>query len=860
MKNYIIRKKNPLAVYCGSLIQQNHGEDLKGHGYVIWNLKSKAFRQLDIDNDCGFYTIDVKRGVLSTDVSDIPSKVRLRVRCFETIASEVKVVVSEIRKLTEIIEITYVRVDSEQSLNKSSLTTKELNLSDLSSVEYQNKLIKDFLVRKSIGTTIPDAVMARVFEINETYNQSIDRDKIVRNIRWKPKKFEFSNMFSYGENNVIDFSDMKDVIGVFAVNASGKSSILSALSFCIFDKCDRAFKASHVLNSQKMSFYCKFNFEIENVNYYIERSGKSDKKGNVKVDVKFWKEEDGKVIELNGEARRSTNDLIRDYLGTYDDFILTVLSIQNNKLGTFVDMGQTERKDLLSQFMGLNLFDELARPAGEKLKELETEAKFIQKNESTEDLRDVNIKIGLFTDQVTVLSEERKLLTHEKDSMNGEIISLTEKLIKFDEEVSTDISGLRKSKSDLENSISTLEDNIVGIESELTSIKSDISSTEGEITRLKSSGVEAAFEELTSLKKALVSKKHEIDKKKIFVDGKLDKLKRLDKHEYDPNCKFCVNNDFVKDALDAKLSLEGDKVVVGSLLQEYASIESMIASKTTVEDDYRSYTKLLPKLSLLEKSLAAKNKQSMTAQNKVVVERNSLKEVDVMISRYLKQEAAIESNLKIESLRESLTRKILMTDRRILEKSDLLSEITGKIGVLTSEKEKREKNALLLKTVELEIQAYSHYVSSVSRDGIPFELISQAVPIIEKEVNTILSQIVEFGVNIQTDGRNVVTNIVYNDKSWPLELASGLEKFLTSLVIRVALINISNLPRPNFIAIDEGFGCADADNLASMNSLFSILKSNFDFMLIISHLDSMKDMVDHTIEIKKENGFSKITV
>ena len=42
MKNYIIRKKNPLAVYAGSLIQQNHGEDLMGHGYVIWNLKSKA--------------------------------------------------------------------------------------------------------------------------------------------------------------------------------------------------------------------------------------------------------------------------------------------------------------------------------------------------------------------------------------------------------------------------------------------------------------------------------------------------------------------------------------------------------------------------------------------------------------------------------------------------------------------------------------------------------------------------------------------------------------------------------------------------------------------------------------------------
>lgn len=860
MKNYIVRKKTPLAVYCGSLVQQNHGEELNGHGYVIWNLKSKAFRQLDIDNTIGFYTVDVNRGVLSTDISNIPPKVRLRVRCFESIASEVKLVVSEIRKVTEIIEITYVRVDNEQTSNKSSITTKELNLSDLSSVEYQNKLIKEFLIRKSVGTTIPDSVMSKVFEINETYNQSIDRDKIVRNIRWKPKKFEFSNMFSYGENNVIDFSNMKDVIGVFAVNASGKSSILSALSFCIFDKCDRAFKASHVLNSQKMSFYCKFNFEIENVNYYIERSGKADKKGNVKVDVKFWKEEDGKIVELNGEARRSTNDLIRDYLGTYDDFILTVLSIQNNKLGTFVDMGQTERKDLLSQFMGLNIFDELSSPSSERLKELETEAKFLQKNDSLEDLAEVNSKIGLFSDQVSTLTEERKSLTLEKESMTSTVISLTEKLVKFDAEVSTDITGLRQEKQRLEDSIARLEKDILTLESETTAIKSDIVTVEGEIARFKSSGIEAAFEELASLKKSLISKKHEIDKKKIFVDGKLDKLRRLDKHEYDPNCRFCVNNDFVKDALDAKASLEEDKVVVGNLLKEYAALDAEILAKSTVEEDYRTYTKLLPKLTALEKSLSVKNKQTMTSQNKIVVEQSSIKEVDVMISRYLKQEAAIESNLKIEESRDAISRKITMTDRRISEKGDLISELTGKIGVLNAEKEKRENNALLLKTIETEIQAYSYYVSAVSRDGIPFELISQAVPIIEKEVNTILSQIVEFGVNIQTDGRNVVTNIVYNDKSWPLELASGLEKFLTSLVIRVALINISNLPRPNFIAIDEGFGCADADNLSAMNSLFSILKSNFDFMLIISHLDSMKDMVDHTIEIKKENGFSKITV
>jgi len=43
-----------------------------------------------------------------------------------------------------------------------------------------------------------------------------------------------------------------------------------------------------------------------------------------------------------------------------------------------------------------------------------------------------------------------------------------------------------------------------------------------------------------------------------------------------------------------------------------------------------------------------------------------------------------------------------------------------------------------------------------------------------------------------------------------------------------------------------------------MGALFSYLKSQFDFIWVISHLDQMRDMVDSQIEIKKENGYSKV--
>ena len=93
---------------------------------------------------------------------------------------------------------------------------------------------------------------------------------------------------------------------------------------------------------------------------------------------------------------------------------------------------------------------------------------------------------------------------------------------------------------------------------------------------------------------------------------------------------------------------------------------------------------------------------------------------------------------------------------------------------------------------------------------------------------------------------------------WPLEMTSGMEKFISSLAIRVALVNVSNLPRPNFLAIDEGFGNLDSDNLNSMFMLFEYLKTEFDFILIISHLDALKDAADGLFEINITDGFSKI--
>ena len=203
-----------------------------------------------------------------------------------------------------------------------------------------------------------------------------------------------------------------------------------------------------------------------------------------------------------------------------------------------------------------------------------------------------------------------------------------------------------------------------------------------------------------------------------------------------------------------------------------------------------------------------------------------------------------EKSEEIEVEIKNITKDIANLNGSISSIQSFIDGIKQKMGEV---KDLEEKNRL-----------YTYYLDAVKRDGIPYELISKALPVIEAEVNNILGQVVDFGVVMEVDGKNINAKIVYEDQEWALEMSSGMEKFISGLAIRVALINICGLPRPNFLVIDEGFGTLDSDNLSSLFGMMQYLKTQFDFIWVISHLDAMRDIVDGLIEIKKENGFSKI--
>jgi exonuclease SbcC len=86
-----------------------------------------------------------------------------------------------------------------------------------------------------------------------------------------------------------------------------------------------------------------------------------------------------------------------------------------------------------------------------------------------------------------------------------------------------------------------------------------------------------------------------------------------------------------------------------------------------------------------------------------------------------------------------------------------------------------------------------------------------------------------------------------------------MEKTITSIAIRSALQMVSVLSKPNFLIFDEGFGTLDEDSIEPVSKLLTKLKDGFSFVLVISHVNLIKESFDMTIEVQKDkNNYSYV--
>jgi hypothetical protein len=206
-------------------------------------------------------------------------------------------------------------------------------------VNYQRKLFKDWLEVNKIDVDW-DKIIRLDNKVNEKLQQEREVDYRYRN--WHIKKLEWDNFLSYGDGNSLSFEEIEGITAISSnpPNMGGKTILaLDLLLFLFFNTTTKGTTAPKMFNryrKDKDEVRVKGNVMIDGVEYIIERTVtrklKRDKINyTTRTDLSFSKiMPDGTTINLDGEQRRETDEMITKSIGSVNDFLLTIITDADN--------------------------------------------------------------------------------------------------------------------------------------------------------------------------------------------------------------------------------------------------------------------------------------------------------------------------------------------------------------------------------------------------------------------------------------------------------------------------------------------------------------------------------------------------
>jgi DNA repair exonuclease SbcCD ATPase subunit len=234
------------------------------------------------------------------------------------------------------------------------------------------------------------------------------------------------------------------------------------------------------------------------------------------------------------------------------------------------------------------------------------------------------------------------------------------------------------------------------------------------------------------------------------------------------------------------------------------------------------------------------------------------KQLNETVDYYEEHKEVLENMEKVVSELELAKTNKERTEQEIQDCEERIYTLVGKEGAL----EQKLENLKNLKEEKIrlnaEYSAYDLFMRGMHSNGIAFDVIKKALPVINTEIAKVLSNIVDFEVFFE-NSENKLNILIKHPKHDPrqLETCSGAEKTLAAVAIRIALLNVSNMPKSNLFILDEPGTALDAENMEGFVRILDLVKGYFDVTLLITHIESLKDIVDMTVEISKtDDGYA----
>ena len=839
----------PTIAYPGSCISQNYAEG-PGKGFLFWAIDGKKFKtkHVEIEHSNPFVTLDYDGDLdaLQSKMEEQKPRSHVRVRIQSDVTqSEMAQVRAAIKSVADPIEIVFKRELDEASVEISKDAMDESLQID--SYESVNALVKEYYSKSNIK----DDLMAEASKILSSIWSSARLADDTLGGRWSIKKLEFDNVFGYGENNIVNFDSAAGITGIFGKNRSGKSSICGALTYALFNGTDRGpMKSAHIVNARKG--YCKARVVVSKKghHYLIERQTvkRASRAGEISATTQlnlFECDETGTALrDMSEEQRRETDKVLRGLVGNLDDFLLTSLASQGD-VNRFVAQGSSVRKNILAKFLRLDILEELYIQVKQELQFAKKTLAAIPEKQFDVQIIDRNARLKARKDERDAESQAVEKITSILNTINlalesqaGEAytqIEIDDQTNKV-EKLTVEMATLQQSRDETSLQKEVLVDTIADLEKEMQSIDFD--------------AVHQTKEKIAEFEKDLLLISGEIETKVAELKRDKREVKKLSDvpcGDTFPTCKYIIGAKKAEQHM-----LEKDEELQQS--KKHARVMKSALKKLlreNIDEKLQQKQNYDEKRYLLSQEVSKCNMTILGLDSQLTNAHRSLETEKALLTR-MKINVCSTENAKE---REVLVKKKKLAEEKFAEAKRRVQDLSERIGLLVAEIAQLRKDWESFEKNNQRVYVLTLLHRALSRDGIPLQIIKRKLPIINNELTNILQGVTGFTVELSVDsssGMDIILN--YGDSKRIIECCSGMEKMMSSLAIRTALVRVSSLPKCDTLIIDEGFGALDATNIEACTALLRSLTKTFRSILIISHVDTVRDVVDNVIEVSSSSG------
>ena len=861
LENQILDNKGRVR-YAGSTIQQNFGEALN-KGFLLWDIQDKnkfTCKPVLYSRPKPFISIHLTpKGKLPKQ--KVPEGARVRLIVENSISSVALKRVAELAK-------TKYKPEAVSILNKSNLinplsSSDDFTKENLRDINVQERLINEYLT----DYELEEGRLKQIHSLNQKLNNEAESDEeVYRNVDYQILDLEWDNLFNYGEKNSINFTNLNGIVGIFGKNFSGKSSIIDSLLFTMYNSISKnSRKNLNIVNNDKEYGCGKVNIRRGNYIYTIERRAEKYLKRLKKVEtveaktiVDFSRTgiESGEYESLNGTTRAETDRNIIKYFGTLDDFLITSMSSQLGSL-MFINEGSTKRKEILAKFLDLNLFDHKFKLAKKESEDLKAVIKQNDDVDFTSEIKELELKL-ISNESDTIRAKNFcSNIKKEIESLDKEVVDLTVKIkskpvdfIDIDQ-VKADIKSSKENLSEVSENVKAIVEEVKSQKEKHIKIKSFVEKWDSEKIKENKTEAERLKSELNNVLQAISKDQDTLER----CERDANLLFEVPCGDAFPSCKFISGAHQSKEQINiVQLAIKNNKTVRESLKQ---NLEELNPSK--IEEDLKKFNDVLVGKKDLENKINSNNLKLENLENQKINLEEKIQRLSLKEEKYISNKSIIENikQLKVEKESKEAASKIKKSDLESCE-NDLL-ELYKSHGYFEQRIETLKANKEKLESQKQSYETYDLFMRCMHPNGIAYDIIKKSLPAINTEISNVLSSVVDFNVFFETDDNRLDIYIQHPDKDpSPLDMASGAEKTLAAMAIRLAFISVSSLPRSQLFILDEPGTALDEERMEGFTRILDVIKSIFKTVILISHLDNLKDSADMVLPIAKKDGYASI--